>query len=142
MNLAPLVVAARVGAAQAARTASRERARARRKPAWWQARWVMVTTAGLAVLGAAGGVYAVFAQRSRSGQPTMTGTGGAIGNQDGHGSMVDTGREKVTGLARNVVHKFRRSEQPPVSPDAARTPQPAGMPGDHAPDGGYHGPVT
>ena len=139
-NLAPLVVAAREGAAQAARTASRERARARQQPAWWQQRWVLMTTAGLAVVGAAGGMYAVLAsRRSRNSRHTATSTGGGLGGQsqaDGFKSTTDSGRAKVTGAARNMVHKLRGGEQ---QPEAPRMPEPAAMPGDRQADGGYRG---
>jgi hypothetical protein len=141
MNLAPLVVAAREGAAQAARTASRERALARRQPAWWQQRWVMVTTAGLAVMGAAGGTYAVLAaRRSRASRQAVPGSGSGLGpsQADGYRS-TESGRARVTGLARNVVHKLRRGEQEPMAPEAPRMPAPVAMPSDRQPEGGYHG---
>lgn len=140
MDVAPLVVAAREGAVQAARTARRERARVRREPAWWQQRWVMVSTAGLAVLGAAGGIYAVLAsQRSGSSRHVAAGTGGGLGAQaDGYRS-TESGRAKVTGLARNMVHKLRRGEQQPMSPGTQQMPEPAATPGDRQPGGGYHG---
>jgi hypothetical protein len=139
-NLAPLVVAAREGAAHAARTASRERARVRRQPAWWQQRWVIVTTGGLAVLGAAGGVYAVLAsRRSRTSRHAADSTGGGLGAQADGFRSTESGRAKVSDLARNVVHKLRRGEPEPMPGEASSMPQPAAMPGDRQPEGGYHG---
>jgi hypothetical protein len=133
-NLAPLVVAAREGAAHAARTASRERARARREPAWWRQRWVIITTAGLAVVGAAGGVYAMLAsQRSRGSRHAMPSGGMGFDDQPHAGGFTSTmgsGRAKVTDLARNVVHKLRGGE-PAHLAEAPPPPEPA--------EGGYHG---
>lgn len=139
MNLAPLVVAAREGAAQAARTASRERARVRRQPAWWQQRWVIASTAGVAVLGAAGGVYAILAnRRARMSRQPVPGAEPGV-RADGYRS-TESGRARVSGLARNMVHRLRRSEQEPVAvPEAPRTPEPAVAPGDRQPESEYHG---
>jgi hypothetical protein len=95
-NLAPLVAAAREGAAHAARTAGRQRARARQESQWWRRRWVIVAGAGLVIAGAAGGAYAAMAGRRSSAQRPAAGA-----------ERVETGRDKVTGLARTVAHKLR-----------------------------------
>jgi hypothetical protein len=137
VNLAPLVAAAREGAAHAARTASKQRARARQEPAWWRQRWVMVTVAGLAVAGAAGGVYATLAsRRSRGSRHAAAGAPVGLDEQplpNGLKSTMDVGRTKVSGLARNVAHKLRGNGQD--GPAA----HPAGTPGKHPNEGGYHG---
>lgn len=142
-NLAPLMTAAREGAAHAARTASRERARARQQPAWWRQRWVIITTAGLAVLGAAGGTYAMLAsRRSRGSRHAATSAGVMPDGQpqaDGFKSTVGSGRAKVGDLARNMVHKLRGGEPDPLAASAPRTPEPAAALGEHPTDGGYHG---
>jgi hypothetical protein len=129
-NLAPLVVAAREGAAQAARTASRERARARQQPAWWQRRWVIVSAAGLAVVGAAGGVYAAVANRRGVHRgyavPTDTGMSGTPGagqeRANGLRSTMDTGKARMTDAARTMVHKLRGDEHTALGPESSRMP--------------------
>jgi hypothetical protein len=132
MNLAPLVVAAREGAAHAARTASLERARVRRQPAWWQQRWVMVTAAGLAVVGAAGGVYAAMSRRRSASrgfaEPNSRASMGqmpAAGHERTNGlrSTMGSGRTKMTGMARNMVHKLRRGDGGELGPETPRTPE-------------------
>jgi hypothetical protein len=131
MNLAPLVVAAREGAAHAARTASLERARVRQQPPWWQQRWVMVTATGLAVVGAAGGVYAAVARRRSANSPGYPEPGGrampAAGHERSNGlkSTMESGRTKMTGVARNMVHKLRRNDGGEFGPETPRTPEPA-----------------
>jgi hypothetical protein len=143
MNLAPLVVAAREGAAQAVRTASRERARVRQQPAWWQQRWVVATATGLAVVGAAGAVYAVVASRRsgnrRFGESTGYGTdrtpAGSHERADGVKSTVGSGRAKVSGMARNVVHKFRGSETRDFGPEGTRMPESASTRSDESGNG-------
>jgi hypothetical protein len=95
-NLAPLVTAAREGAAHAARTAGRERARARQESQWWRQHWLIVAVAGLVVAGAAGGAYAATRRSSVDNPPASS-----------ERSTMDAGRGKVAGLARTVAHKFR-----------------------------------
>jgi hypothetical protein len=97
-NLAPLVTAAREGAAHAARTAGRERARARQESQWWRQHWLIVAVAGLVVAGAAGGAYAATATRRSSVDSPPASS---------ERSTMETGRGKVAGLARTVAHKFR-----------------------------------
>lgn len=118
-NLAPFVTAAREGASQAAETASKERARARRDSRWWRQRWLLITASGLVVAGAAGGVYQAVAKRRDAAAESGTGPTGPIasGAQPDRStpvetirSTVETGREKVTEVARNVLHKVRREE--------------------------------
>jgi hypothetical protein len=140
-NLAPLVTAAREGTAHAARTASKQRARARHEPAWWRQRWVIITAAGVAVAGAAGGVYATLAsRRSRSSRHATPGTHPGLDEQpqpNGFKSTVDSGRSKVTGLARSMAHKLRGDE--PSGLGAPRRQQPPSSLGQHPAEGEYHG---
>jgi hypothetical protein len=97
-NLAPLVAAAREGAAQAVRTAGRERARARQESQRRRQRWLIVAAAGLVVAGAAGGAYAAIARRRSSMESPAAGS---------ERSTAEAGRAKVAGFARSVAHKFR-----------------------------------
>jgi hypothetical protein len=131
-NVAPLVTAAREGAAHAARTASRERARARQQPAWWRQRWVIVTAAGVAVVAAAGGVYAAVASRRSGnhgfGEPTGQNTGfermHSPDGSNGLKSTMDSGRARVTDVARNMVHKLRGNERTEFGPETPRMAAP------------------
>jgi hypothetical protein len=140
-NLAPLVTAARQGAAHAARAASRERARARQEPPrWWRQRWLVMTAAAVTIAGAAGGVYAVLARRrSSTARHAETGVRPAPSNgatTNGIRSTMENGREKVTGLARSVVHRVRRDgpDQTAPAPSGGVAPS-AAVPDGAAPSG-------
>lgn len=126
-NLAPLVTAAREGASHAAQTAGKERERARQR-SWLRRRWLYVSAAGLVVAGAAGGVYRAAAKRSAT-APDGTGAGpepaGSTAAETIR-STVETGREKLTEVARTMVHKIRREEPDQPDQPAAYAPAPAG----------------
>jgi hypothetical protein len=107
MNLAPLVAGARRGATHAAKTVSRERARARRKQQWWRQRWLVVTATGVAVAGAAAGTYAIVSKR-RSAAPVPGAQSVDAAPRNGFRSTVETGRTRVADLARTVAHRVRR----------------------------------
>jgi hypothetical protein len=130
-NLAPLFTAAREGAAQAARTASRERARARRDSRRGRRTWLIVTAAGMVVAGAAGGAYQAAKRRAAG--------SGAAGAEPGQGgtpaqtiiSTVESGREKVAEAARTMLHKIRGNgadQSAPARTGAASGSPPAGTP--------------
>ena len=122
-SVAPLITAAREAAAHAARTASQERARARREESpWWRQRWVAMTVAGVAAAGTAAGVSAVLIRRRSAnramgvdvnrepgGGPSGSAGPGA-GGAGGIRSTVEAGRDKVASAARTVIHKVRRND--------------------------------
>jgi hypothetical protein len=120
-NVVPFVVAAREGATHAARTARVERSRLHRQPPWWQQRWVVVTACGLAVVGVAGAAYSMMKRRSRSKPVFDEMTGTPARTEGGSRSTIESGRKKVAGATRTMMHKIRREgeastmEQPTVA---------------------------
>jgi hypothetical protein len=117
-NLAPLVTGARQGASHAAHTARKERERARRQSQRWRYRWLYLTATGLVVAGASAGVYRAATKRHpdspEAEKSQLEQAGGATA--DAVRSTVESGREKVTGAARNMLHKIRRDESDQATP--------------------------
>ena len=122
-NLAPLVTAAREGAGQASRTARKERERARHQRQWWRQRWLYVSATGLVLAGAGGAVFQAVAKR-RAVADESPGTGAKSAGAttaDAIRSTVESGREKVTGATRTVLHKIRPDGSESSKPGAAGT---------------------
>lgn len=133
-NVAPLVTAAREvagQAAQAARTARAQRAQAHRQPPWWQRRWLVFTAAGMAVGGAAGAVYAMARRRSQAEVADELAAPMEPSMPRGMRSTMESGRQKVAGVTRTMMHRIRHSgeattaEQPTVGDQPRRNEMPA-----------------
>lgn len=130
-NLAPFVVAAREGASQAAETARKELAQARAPRPWWRSRWVVVTATGVAVVGVAGGVAAVVANRRSQDAPAEVSEASENG-AGGLRSTMEASREKVGGMTRNMLHRIRGEDE--ATPDGGPDGGPAATRG-AVPDG-------
>lgn len=122
-NVTPLVTAARVGAGHAARTAVRERARVRPRPAWWRRRWLLITVAGLGIGMAVAGTLAGLAEREGSaGRSTPAGRG--VPNGGRIKSSVEAGRDRVSGAARTMADKVRGGNGADSAPGALASATP------------------